>query len=559
MRTSTALALPLLALCTHCVAPEESKSPVQRGQLGQAFSASAHEANVAEPLLYAIAQIEDGLDEPLVRKAAPEAEAPQAGPLRLRHASFDSLGEAARVAGTTELALREDARLALSAGGKVLADLLARHGASMPEAANSADVDWAPVKEALAEWSGYVDRWHQVDYATRVLGVLARGGEVTNRFGEALQFDAMDVPPALLLPEPKPVELLAFVPDYPGAEPFPMPANAAAIGKYKVGRDGTEIDLLIIHDTEGGWEGSVATFQSQGKSSVHYLIGKDGRLAQFTYEADTAYHAGNRIYNRRAIGIEHVGYAHLEYPEAQYAKSAEVVGSLATKYAIPSDRSHIIGHDQVPSSIQPDYVAADGPPCMMAPSVCQDTWYYGGASGHTDPGIWQWGPYMDRLGGVAKCNDLPSVLTCDSTGNYAMACAPTAGSATPVIDVRKCATTCTSTPLAGDAGVTVDCAPITPPVEPPPPGPRDAGLPPAADAAVPPPPPVNPTGELDNDLNRYDEPVARGGSVSAEGGCSAAPGRDSAPLHGFALVAFVASMLGVSRARSGRRSPRISA
>lgn len=565
MRTSSAFALPFLAtaaLCIHCVAPDGSKSPIERGQLGQAFSASAHEANVAEPLLYAIAQIEDGFDEPLVRKANPNAEAPQAGPLHLRHGSFDSLAAAARVAGTTELALRENAAVALGAGGKVLSDMLARHGAALPEGATGAGVDWAQVKEALAEWSGYVDRWHQVDYATRVLGVLARGGEAQNRFGETLQWDAMDVPPALLLPEPKPVDLLAFVPDYPGAEPFPMAANAATIGKYMVGRDGYEIDLLVIHDTEGGWEGSVATFQTEGKSSVHYLIGKDGRLAQFTHEADTAYHAGNRIYNRRGIGIEHVGFADQEYPDAQYAKSAELVSSLAAKYAIPSDRSHIIGHDQVPSSIQPDYVAVDGPPCMDSPKKCQDTWYYGGASGHTDPGIWQWGPYMDRLGAVAKCNDLPNVLTCDSTKNYSMVCVPLAGGTVDqgTVEVQRCATGCTSTPLAGDAGTAITCEPIpNPAVDPPPATTPDSGAPPPAatpDAGAPPP---NPTGDLDNDLNRYDdEPTTpHGGPTASEGGCSTSPAGGTQPAVPGALL--LALVLGVSRGRSGRRSLRTSA
>ncbi len=556
MKTARARALPVLALCiVSCAAPDDGPVPAAPGPLSQAFAASAREADVAEPLLYAIAQIEDGFDEPMLRHADPHAEAPQAGPLHLRHAAFDSLAQAARLANVSELALREDTVLALAAGSKLLAASLERHDARVPHAAASAQVHWAGVKAALAEWSGYADQWHRNDYAARVLGVLARGGEVQNRFGEVLRFAPMAVPPALLLAEPKPVSLLAFVPEYPGAEAFPMNPNVP--GKYMLGRDGYEIATLIIHDTEGGWEGSVATFQNEGSTSVHYLVGKDGRIAQFTYEADTAYHAGNRIYNRKAIGIEHVGFADQEFPETQYAKSAELVSALAAKYAIPSDRSHIIGHDQVPSSVQPNYVQVDGPPCMLSPKECQRIWYYGGSSGHTDPGIWQWGPYMARLGGVAKCNDLPSTLTCDSTRNYAMSCADGI-----TVDVRRCASPCTSTPAGdgGDAGAPlVTCEPIPdPPLEPPAPR-TDAGPPPGVgqDAEPPPPPPPSQTGDLDNDLNRYDAPEARPATASEASGCSvsATPGSGTS-VKSLLLLGLVA---GVSRARSARRSRRICA
>ncbi|RYZ65499.1 MAG: N-acetylmuramoyl-L-alanine amidase [Proteobacteria bacterium] len=302
------LAFPLLALSANCSAPDDSAHPREIGQLGQALFAAAHEADVAEPLLYAITSIEDGFDEPLHRSPDPNAEAPQAGPFHLRHGKLDSLEAAARIAGVSELALREDTALAARAGAKLLAEVLARHGASVPVAAVAAPdrVEWASVKAALAEWSGYSDSWHQSDYATRVLGVLARGGEYRNGEGELFNFDAMPVPPALLVGEPKPVELLALVAELEGAELFPMNPNVT--GKFLAGRDGYSVDTLIVHDTEGGWEGAVSTFQNQGSTSVHYLIGKDGRLAQFMPEADTGYHCGNRIYNRRSIGVEHVGF-----------------------------------------------------------------------------------------------------------------------------------------------------------------------------------------------------------------------------------------------------------
>lgn len=550
MKFRSALAFPLLVLCTNCSAPEEAAAPRPIGQLGQAFSAGARQADIAEPLLYAIAEIEDGFDEPMRRRADPEAEAPQAGPFHLRHGAFDSLGAAARAEGVTELALREDTALATRAGAKLLSDVLARHGARVSRATDptGAGIDWSAVKEGLAEWSGYFDRWHQVDYATRVLGALARGGRVENRYGESLGFAPIAVPPALLLGEPKPVALTALVAEFEGAELFPI--NPDRTGKYLVGRDGYSVDTLIIHDTEGGWEGSVATFQNEGGTSTHYLIGKDARVAQFLSEADTAYHCGNRIYNRRSVGIEHVGFADQPFPEALYAKSAILVGQLAAKYAVPADRFHIIGHDQVPSSIQPDYVAVDGPPCMKSPKECQDIWYYGGASGHTDPGIWQWGPYMDRMNASAKCNDLPTKMTCDSTGNYVMGCIE------GEVRVHRCEDGCQP---AGDGGAEPICE-LAPEI-PPDPGPSDAGIVPTEKPdPVPPPqePPPSKTGQLEDPLEHY-QPAAPPPAAPPQdqAGCAIRRGAD-APSHGsFALL--LAAMLGarrfgaLSRGRSARR------
>lgn len=539
----SAFALPLVVLCTSCSTPEEPAGSRPLGHMGQALHASAEEANVAAPLLYAITEIEEGFDEPMRRHADPDAHVPLAGPFHLRHGAFDSLAEAAQAEGVSEIALREDTALAARAGAKLLASVLAKHGAALPVGTdrNGAGVDWAALKEGLAEWSGYADRWHQMDYATRVLGVLARGGSLQNYAGEWFEREGMDVPPALLVTAPKPVELTSLVAEFEGAELFPM--NPGVSGKYLVGRDGYSVDTLIIHDTEGGWEGSVATFQNQGSTSVHYLIGKDGRVAQFMSEADTGYHCGNRIYNRRSVGIEHVGYAHLEYPETQYAKSAVMVSHLAAKYAIPMDRSHIIGHDQVPSSIQPNYVAVDGPPCMKSPKECQDIWYYGGASGHTDPGIWQWGPFMHRMNAQAKCNDLPTKMTCDSTRNYVMGCID------GEVRVHRCETGCTPpTTTAGEP--TCEIAPDIAPD----PGPSDAGIVPEQEPdpvpqrETPPPPPS--TGQLDDPLEHYEPaPVTAPPQVAEAEGCSTAPGRSGAGALAWIGVALGVIGLGRRRAR----------
>ena len=92
-------------------APNLSREPV-------AFDASAKEANVPRDLLAAIAVVEGGLRLPAHRTVDPDADAPVAGPLELRHGKFDSLARGATLVGTTELALRQDTDLALTAAAE---------------------------------------------------------------------------------------------------------------------------------------------------------------------------------------------------------------------------------------------------------------------------------------------------------------------------------------------------------------------------------------------------------------------------------------------------------
>ena len=59
------------------------------------------------------------------------------------------------------------------------------------------------------------------------------------------------------------------------------------------GRDGQRPQAIVVHTTDGGFAASAAWFASaESGVSAHYLVGLDGRVAQFVDEADTARHAG---------------------------------------------------------------------------------------------------------------------------------------------------------------------------------------------------------------------------------------------------------------------------
>ena len=134
------------------------------------------------------------------------------------------------------------------------------------------------------------------------------------------------------------------------------------------------IDFVIVHVTQGNYAGTIAHFQDpSAQVSAHYVIrSEDGHIAQMVQEKDIGWHAGNKDYNTRSIGIEHEGFIDdaAWFTDAMYEQSAALTAAICDRYDIPKDREHIIGHNEVPG--------AD----------------------HTDPGPnWDWDRYMSLVTG----------------------------------------------------------------------------------------------------------------------------------------------------------------
>lgn len=157
--------------------------------------------------------------------------------------------------------------------------------------------------------------------------------------------------------------------DYPDAEQHPADgSNYTAASRP----DSNPIDKVVIHVTQGSWEGSLSWFQNPDADvSAHYTIrSSDGKVAQSVSEKDIAWHAGNWEYNQTSIGIEHEGWIDQPewFTEEMYQSSAKVTAHVASTYDIPLDREHIIGHNEVPGAT------------------------------HTDPGPnWDWDHYMSLV------------------------------------------------------------------------------------------------------------------------------------------------------------------
>ncbi|MFE1442421.1 N-acetylmuramoyl-L-alanine amidase [Streptomyces sp. NPDC058739] len=117
------------------------------------------------------------------------------------------------------------------------------------------------------------------------------------------------------------------------------------------------VDLVVIHVTQGSFASAVRVFQDPGHgAAAHYIVRDDGHITQMIRELDVAYHAGNRDYNERSVGIEHAGFVEdpASFTDAMYAASARLTARICARYDIPVDREHIIGHVEVPGTDHTD-------------------------------------------------------------------------------------------------------------------------------------------------------------------------------------------------------------
>lgn len=433
----TALALAIAAGCAS--APNEPFEP--QGEVARMVAAAAQSSNVPVELMLAMAHIEGGLRLAPTREVHEDELVSIAGALELRHGAFNSLARGAELTGRTELELQADTALGTEAGARVLDDIARHQG--IPRDSMEA---WASVVE---EMSGHRLERERVDYRARVFKLLRRGGALPARGGEVITLPPNEEIPIALTISPPPLYALDMSDSgLPDVQWFETPSK----DKWLAGRQGNSVSMIAIHDTEGGWDASVATLQNDPGKSVHYIVDADGsRVGQFIHESDTGYHVGNFYYNLRMIGIEHVGYAGKDdYQAAMYAKSADLVKDIAERNNLKVDRDTLIAHQEVPNGQK---IPSDSAPCTKSPGQCVQDSSYGGANHHTDPGIyWEWCQYMELAGGSCKCNDTFELWNCVHDLSMMNRCA------NGVVEIVHCADACVVEPI----GTNDHCTPVSP-------------------------------------------------------------------------------------------------
>ncbi|WP_406418833.1 N-acetylmuramoyl-L-alanine amidase [Streptomyces sp. NBC_01614] len=318
----------------------------------------------------------DSARAPLLPKAKlPE---PAKIPARLR-----TLPKAAELTGLSAERLRTDPAANVAGG----AALLAAAQKELGEPLSSDPAEWYG---AVARFAGADDTATGAAYANDVYDVMRTGQE---RHTDAGQLVALAAHPGL---SPDAGQLRRAGLRKPGAAETECPPTVSCewipapyeefgdsdYGNHDLGdRPASQkIENIVIHDTEGAWEGVIKMVQDPTYVSWQYsLRSTDGHIAQHVKAKDVAWHAGNWYINAKSIGLEHEGFLAKPdawYTEAMYRSSARLVTYLAKKYDIPLDRQHILGHDTVP-----------GPTSSTISGM------------HTDPGpYWDWRHYFELLG-----------------------------------------------------------------------------------------------------------------------------------------------------------------
>ncbi|WP_405142122.1 N-acetylmuramoyl-L-alanine amidase [Sphaerisporangium sp. NBC_01403] len=395
-------------------------SAAPAGPLDGAFSGAAAAYEVPRDLLVALAYSETHLDG---HDGKPSASGGYGVMHLVTNPANHTLEQASALTAKPVATLKSDTAANIAGAAAVLRAEADKLGLS---AAGRRDIGkWYT---AVARYGGAPNPGTARLYADTVYDMLAGGVRAVTRGGETVTVKAQAVVPDRggYADAPDLNAPLVAAADYPSAHW--VPANT---GNYRVASRGAgTIDRIVIHVMQGSYAGTISWFQNpSAKVSSHYLVrSSDGDITQMVRDKDVAYHA--TTYNDRAIGIEHEGYVNDAswFTDAMYRSSAALTRYVADKYGIPKDRTHIIGHVQVPGT------------------------------DHTDPGPnWDWTRYMQLVTGGAPTNPYTPEQVC-GTGysvidSAALGSAGTAYLLYDSVSGYNCVTTIKSTSL-GTASAT---------------------------------------------------------------------------------------------------------
>ncbi|WP_328833402.1 N-acetylmuramoyl-L-alanine amidase [Streptomyces sp. NBC_00252] len=422
-RSAGALATAALLLPLLGAAPSESATDSSASTLQRAFASASAEYHVPQTVLLAVSYLqsrwdthggapsvtggygpmhltdartalaatehlsegtEDARGDSARPALHPTAQIPAESQLPAR---LKTLAKAAELTGLPATDLRTDETANVAGGAALLADAQKNLGESL-----SADpADWYG---AVARFSGADDTATAASYANDVYDVIHTGEQRTTDAGQQVAL----APQPGLAPDTAQLKRTGLrtvsadgteCPKKVSCEWIPAPYSQFGTddyGNHDLGdRPASQsIKYIVVHDTEGQWDGVLNLVQDPTYVSWNYTIrSTDGLIAQHVKAKDVAWHAGNWYINAKSIGIEHEGFLTAPdawYTEAMYRSSARLVTYLTKKYGIPLDRQHILGHDNVP-----------GPTTSTIPGM------------HTDPGpYWDWAHYFDLLGHPVK-------------------------------------------------------------------------------------------------------------------------------------------------------------
>lgn len=127
-----------------------------------------------------------------------------------------------------------------------------------------------------------------------------------------------------------------------------------------VGRRGYKPEAIVIHITDGSYEGAHAwLLNPKSQVSAHFIIKDSGQYDALVKPTDTAWHCGivkNPTWrllkkgvnpNLYTIGIELALTSKQKPTKAMLRTLMSLIVEMTTRFNIPLDRDHIIGHREI--------------------------------------------------------------------------------------------------------------------------------------------------------------------------------------------------------------------
>ena len=374
--------LALISLLAACASPEDPASEA----LDTAFSEAATDYRVPRDLLVSVSYALTRLDQ----RAGEEAVDSGVGLMNLRSdGGTPSLQEAAEILGLSVDDLATEPVPNIRGGAAMLAGLARQLEERTGEPIDTLQ-EWYPI---VATFSGAADPIVAEGFASQVFDFMELGFVGVTPDGQWLVVEG----------QPMPWREGSWMATS-GSSVIDQYVPASGSNYTNDSRGPGSINTIVIHTTEGSYSGAISWFQnSSAQVSAHYVVrSSDGQITQMVDEEDIAWHAGDWSTNQASIGIEHEGYVSAPetwYTESMYQSSAALVSDICDRYGIPKDRSHIIGHNEVPGCSSPN----------------------GGGSGcHTDPGSgWDWDYFMSLVqGGSTSVPSSQALADGPKTGHF---------------------------------------------------------------------------------------------------------------------------------------------
>jgi N-acetylmuramoyl-L-alanine amidase len=145
----------------------------------------------------------------------------------------------------------------------------------------------------------------------------------------------------------------------PNQDPF---KSALATWEPSPNFESRKPQLIIVHHTNMvSFEAALETLKTgnpNGRVSAHYLIGKDGRIAQLVRDNERAWHAGISRWrgqvdlNSSSIGIELDNDGYTPFPDAQIDALIRLLTDLTDRLAI--EKQQVWAHADIAPSRKDD-------------------------------------------------------------------------------------------------------------------------------------------------------------------------------------------------------------